>query len=176
MDKVTQQVEKSGGKRLVPLALLAVGLLVGTTAGAVVAGPLLGGGEAQAAAPEDGGAGSAADGAEESGAGDDATAEPAGKYVVEDLVLNPAGTGGTRFLMASVAFRLGSAEAEARLEGRDEEVRDVILGVLGNKTVEELVRPDSARAALKAELRDSVAGLFPKGTVQRVYLPKFVVQ
>lgn len=172
---MTQQDAATGGKRLVPIGLLAVGLLVGSAAGAVVAGPLLGRGEkgsAQAAEAAKPAADPAGDGEEDHAEG----GAPGGKYVVDDLVLNPAGTEGTRFLMATVALHLGSAADEEQLKARDEELRDVVLGVLGQKTVGELVQPDSARAALKRELRDSVAGLFPKGTVRRVYLPKFVIQ
>ena len=96
-------------------------------------------------------------------------------HMLENLVLNPAQSNGTRFLMVSIAFELGSASAAEKLTQREAELRDVVLRVLGSKTVDDLARL-SARDSLKLELRDSVRTLLPGGTLQRVYLPQYVIQ
>jgi flagellar protein FliL len=165
-----------GGKILAVLLLL-VGLAVGGGSGALVASVLTS--NSSGGAPRDSTARSDSLYDEE----DDEEAPPRSKkvaprpvYLVEDLVLNPAGSQGTRFLMASVALEVRDEAAVAQLKERDPQIRDRLLTVLGSKTVNELVAPDSARAALRVELRDSTARLFPRGTVHRVYLPRFVVQ
>ena len=96
-------------------------------------------------------------------------------HMLENLVLNPAQSNGTRFLMVSLAFELKSASASETLTQREAELRDVVLRVLGSKTVDDLARL-SARDSLKLELRDSVRTLLPKGTLNRVYLPQYVIQ
>lgn len=164
-------------KRLLPIALAAVAaLLAGGLSGAFVAGPLLAeraappaAAETHAADPEeqDGGA----DGASEGG---EAAARPI--HTVENLVLNPAGTSGTRFLMVTVALELADDAAAAQAKQRDPEVRDVLLRVLGTKTVDALTDV-GAREALKRELKDSTSAVFrKKGAVRGLYLPQFVVQ
>lgn len=174
----------SGRSRALPILLLAVGLLAGGISGALVAGPLISKGaasvqgEARRGEPAQarGGATDALYADREEYEEEEDPKAPRAEYVIEDLVLNPAGSQGTRFLMATVAFQVKSAEAVEKMKARDAEIRDSVLGVLGSKTVEELAAPDSARTLLKEELRMSVGRLFPRGTVRRVYLPKFVIQ
>ncbi len=64
------------------------------------------------------------------------------------------------------------------IKSRDSEVRDVILRVMGSKTVEEL-SDMSHREAIKEELADSLGTLFKKAKkkpIHRVYFPQFVIQ
>lgn len=100
---------------------------------------------------------------------------PGVSHSVENLVLNPANSGGMRFLMVSVAFDLKDAAAAETLKARDAEVRDALIQLMGAKTVEELANPGT-REALKAEILASVGALLDKGAVRRIYLPQFVIQ
>lgn len=185
-------------KKLLTVAIaVALGLLAGGGAGAFAAGSLLPK-SAAAAAPAETSASSekeksAEDGSEAEGeeehageggeeaAGDHAEGtkgEPGAAtptYLMENLVLNPAGTGGTRFLMVSVAFGVKDEAAAESMKARDHEVRDAMLGVLGTKTVGQLA-DIAVRDSIKSELVRQVGGLFPKGTVKRVYFPQFVIQ
>jgi flagellar FliL protein len=78
--------------------------------------------------------------------------------------------------MVTVALELADEAAEEQAKRRDPEVRDVLLRVLGTKTVDGLTDV-TAREALKQELKDSAATVFRrKGAVRRLYLPQFVVQ
>lgn len=166
-------VPKRGGKKIVLAVVLAVGALVGGGAGAFFAGPALAEmilGPATATAEE-----VAAEDESHSTADDGHDAGGAASYLVENLVLNPAQSNGTRFLMASVSFELMEIDAVAAMEARDAQVRDAVLTVLGQKTVEELT--DIARRdSLKTELKTAVSGMFPEGTVRGIYLPQFVIQ
>jgi len=96
-------------------------------------------------------------------------------YRVENLVLNPANSGGTRFLVATLALQVADSTASAGLAERDAEVRDAVLRVLGAKTVTELADMAS-RPALKQELVGAVDSVFGGATVSAVYLPQFVIQ
>jgi flagellar FliL protein len=109
---------------------------------------------------------------ESSGDGKVAAAKPV--HLLDNLVLNPAGSGGTRFLLLSVAFELKNAAVLEQMKARDAELRDVVLVTLGSKTVEELADM-SAREALRNELRAATVKTFKKG-VKRVYFPQFVIQ
>ena len=96
-------------------------------------------------------------------------------HAIENLVLNPAGSGGTRFLMVTATFELKDAAAEEFMKAHEAEIRDRLLALLGRRTVEELTEID-ARERLKKEVLDVISPLFPKGAVEKVFFPQFVIQ
>ena len=96
--------------------------------------------------------------------------------MMDNLVLNPAGSNGTRFLMAAVATEVKDDKVKEEMLGRDAELRDDVLRILGQRTVEQLVDM-SLREGLKKELVDTLnARLKSKTAVKRVYFPQFVIQ
>ena len=96
-------------------------------------------------------------------------------HAIENLVVNPANTNGSRFLLITTAIIVKDEAALEEVSGRDAEVRDRIVDLLGGKSIEELGDP-SRREGLKADLAAAVGALFPEGTVKRVLLPQFVIQ
>jgi flagellar FliL protein len=185
----------------VPLVLLltvVVGLAAGGGAGAVGAGPLLAAGiapaaqataraaRAQAAATHDGDSASAD---EEGGESSEGAAEGGGHgakeggaegasapvYTLDNLVLNPAGSDGTRFLLVTISLQVKDAATLEAMKGRDAELRDAVLVTVGNRTVEQLASV-AARDSLKAELQAAAKKLFRRNVVRRVYFPQFVIQ
>jgi flagellar FliL protein len=147
-----------GDSRTRNLLLLAVaGVIAGSAVGLFGVGPLLAHRKASPPAPK--------------------AQEPrsAVTHSLDNLVLNPAGSGGTRFLMVTAAFELKDAGAEQLMKDHEAEVRDRILALLGKKTVEELTEPGE-REPIKKQVLDAVIPIFPKGAVLKVFFPQFVVQ
>lgn len=181
-------VAATGLKAKLPLiAMIAVGLAVGGGTGAAVIGPMVAKKMGKAVQPA-----AHADSASASAEGASAEGEGAGKagkegekgkegsaaaamHVLENLVLNPAGSGGSRFLLLSVAIEAGSSKANDDFTARDAELRDIILTSLGGKTVDELVDM-TARERIKVEVQGAVNARFGKNAVKRLYFPQFVVQ
>lgn len=163
-------------KLLLLVAVIVGGVVIGGGAGVYLAGPLLAGGAppAGAAATKEGGEhGEAA--AEHGGGGEHGEAAGGVVHLVENLVLNPAKSGGSRFLLMSIGFAVEDEAASKMLEERDPELRDVIIRCFGAKTVDELV--DVAhRDSLKTELRQAVDERFGASTVRDIYFPQFVIQ
>ncbi|MCU0618596.1 MAG: flagellar basal body-associated FliL family protein [Gemmatimonadaceae bacterium] len=180
-------------KGLPPFALPAVGLLLGLGGGgfvgAKVVAPKLTHGllavNAAHAALDTVGTGKDAHGKDgdahvEEGDEDGEHAEgekgPPAIYTVADMVLNPAGSGGTRFVMLSVAMQAKDSATVATLTAHDAEIRDALLALVGNKTVEQLAEV-SAREPLKTEIMATVAAITKqKQAVKRVSFPQFVIQ
>lgn len=142
------------------LLFILVGAIVGTGAGLFGVAPML---IAKPATPD--------------AAAHDSAAAPKASVLttIDNLVLNPAESEGTRFLMVSAAIEVRSGDVETTLKARNAEVRDRILAVLGRRTVVELTDM-SLRDAIKKEVLDSVGVMFAKGDVVRLYFPQFVVQ
>ena len=99
----------------------------------------------------------------------------AAQHTIDNLVVNPAGTGGTRFLVVSIALALRDAEAAGSLKARDAELRDAVIGVLGRKSVTELADPD-ARPALRRQVATVADSLLGRPAVDAVYFPNYVIQ
>lgn len=179
-------VAATGLKAKLPLiAMIAVGLAVGGGTGAAVIGPMVAkkmGKAVQPAAHADSASAEVAS-AEGEGAGKAGKEGEKGKegsaaaamHVLENLVLNPAGSGGSRFLLLSVAIEAGSSKANDDFTARDAELRDIILTSLGGKTVDELVDM-TTRERIKVEVQGAVNARFGKNAVKRLYFPQFVVQ
>ncbi len=179
---------KAGPKGVVLIGALVGTLLIGGAAGLFAVGPMLakksgyvvsaagadsaaadgGHGDADAAEGDAGGHGEAAAGGEGGAA--------ANLHLVDNLVLNPAGSGGARFLMLAAALEFSDAAMVEETKARDAEVRDIVLRVMGARTVEELSEM-SNREAIKKELADSLGTLFKKKkAIRRIYFPQFVIQ
>ncbi len=96
-------------------------------------------------------------------------------YVVKDLIVNPAGTNGTRFLLTTIGFEVTTAEARQELEKKDVQLRDVLNSILTSKGLPELVNVD-LRPRLRDEIMDKVAALLKSGKMKNVYFSKFIIQ
>jgi len=94
---------------------------------------------------------------------------------IADLVVNPAGSEGMRYLCVSVSLEASSEAASSELAGRQSQVRDALIGILGARTVTELSNVET-RDHLREEIRQSISGLLSQGEVEAVYFSNFVLQ
>jgi flagellar FliL protein len=157
--------------RLPLIALAAVGLAVGAGTGALLVGPVLA--RKLGKAPPVTADSLSADSSEAHAEGNSETAPSV--HLLENLVLNPAGSGGSRFLLLSIAIECKDAEILSSMEVRDAELRDIILTSLGNKTVDALTDVNG-RERIKSEIQTAIDERFGKKAVSRIYFPQFVVQ
>lgn len=160
-----------GGGRGRKIALIMVTLL-GLGAGGVVGsttlgdslGPILA--EKAIASAEEGG-----DGHGEGGEGGGA----ASMHLIDNLVVNPARSQGTRFLLTSIAVQVNSPELVSTVSENDVRIRDALILVLGAKTVEELT-DITLRKAIAQELYDAVVQVVGPDIVRAIFIPQFVIQ
>jgi len=94
-------------------------------------------------------------------------------FTLESLVVNPAGTAGTRFLIISLAMDGGGSVDP--LKNNEARLRDVLLTVLSQKSVEELA-DIAQRETLKQELLGAIKSTISGTTVQAIYFPQYVLQ
>lgn len=95
--------------------------------------------------------------------------------VLTDLLVNPAGTDGKRFLLVNIGLESQSSKVFAEVDTKDAVVRDVILRALGQRTVAELSSV-TLREELKEELRTAINEVLVKGQVDRLYFTQYVLQ
>ena len=171
-------------KSKMPLIIaIVVGLAVGGGSGAAVIGPMVAKkmvavptvpdtNAAAAGAAEHGG--EAAKGGEH-GEGGKAGSDALAMIPLENLVLNPQGSNGSRYLLMSLTIEPADKKGFDALTARDAELRDLILTTLSVKTVEEL-SDIGRRDEIKKQLADAIAQHFGKGSVKQLFFPQFVIQ
>lgn len=97
-------------------------------------------------------------------------------YQTEDIIVNPRGSGGRRYLMTQVGIAVPSEEVKKEFEeNRKAQLNDILSQYLASKTVEELAdidRRDSLKIDLKKLLNKEIGGK----KVKNVFFSKFVVQ
>lgn len=106
-------------------------------------------------------------------------AEDAGKqsqfHSIESIVVNPAGSAGTRFLSCSVSFELESKGDARAYEALDVQIKDVLITILSSKTVDELANITD-RNRMRREILSVVNKLTAPAKAKAVYLTDFVLQ
>lgn len=96
-------------------------------------------------------------------------------FIIKDLIVNPAGTNGLRFLLTTIGLEVSSKQTEQECEKRNVEIHDAIINILTSKTLPEL-DDVSARKTLKEEIKKQINVDLTTGKVINVYFSKFIIQ
>jgi flagellar FliL protein len=94
--------------------------------------------------------------------------------LLENVIVNPAGSFGSRYVIASVEFEFASPDIAGVLQARENAVRDAVGSVLERLSIEQLTQPGS-REAVRHQL-DSVAAAHAGSHPTAVHLPQFLIQ
>jgi|Deesub1362B_J571_1020462.scaffolds.fasta_scaffold08497_3 flagellar FliL protein len=96
-------------------------------------------------------------------------------YLIEDVIVNPKGTKGRRFLNVSVALACESSDVIKELEKRDILVRDFLINLFTSRTIEQL--DDVAdKDSLRVTIMNRVNEMLPEGGILGVYFSNFILQ
>ncbi|MBU0983212.1 MAG: flagellar basal body-associated FliL family protein [candidate division Zixibacteria bacterium] len=96
-------------------------------------------------------------------------------YAIKDIVVNPAGTGGTRFLSVSFGFELQSSALASEFESREPLVRDALITILASKTVAQLTDAKQ-KEIIRYQVKKRLAKLMNTDEIAGVYYTDFVLQ
>ena len=94
---------------------------------------------------------------------------------LENIVVNPAGTGGSRFLSVSFGFELESESTKAEFEERDAVIRDALITIMSSKTVAQLTDAKQKEIA-RFQIKKRVSQLLQSNELVGVYYTDFVLQ
>ncbi|MCA9754490.1 MAG: flagellar basal body-associated FliL family protein [Candidatus Eisenbacteria bacterium] len=185
---------------VVKIAILA-GILVVVAAAAVfvvveVVAPKLGGGDtAEVVEGEEGAAGEHGEAASEhgekkeekkekkeekgggghGGGGEEGGGGHEGIVDLGDLVVNPAGTGGRRYLKVQVQVELEDPDESGLVESKTPKLRDRIIRELTSRTLSELTDP-VAKDEMKETIIDEMNRILGGDIVDDMYFTEYVIQ
>ena len=92
-----------------------------------------------------------------------------------DLIVNPAGTGGRRYLKVAAAIEVHDPKVAKDLELRKAQVRDLLIRDLSARTLEELTDP-VAKEETRTTIVDELNEIVGPGKVSSLYFTEYVVQ
>lgn len=106
---------------------------------------------------------------------EDGEAEVAYIFTVKDIIVNPAGTGGTRFLSASIGFEVDYESTMVLFKNRQPQIRDALITILGSKNIEQLTDMKQKEIA-RLQIKKRVESLLDTDELSAVYFTDFVIQ
>lgn len=93
----------------------------------------------------------------------------------EDVIVNPAGTGGTRFLAVSIGFEISGSKTAELFERKTPMIRDALISILGSKTIEQL-SDAKEKEITRYQIKKRVEYLLKTKNLEAVYFTNFVLQ
>jgi flagellar FliL protein len=96
-------------------------------------------------------------------------------YLINEIIVNPAGTGGTRFLSASIGFELEGSKVGKLFRERDAVVRDALITILSSQSVPQL-SDFMQRERLRKLIMLRVKKILKTDDIAAVYFTEFAMQ
>lgn len=96
-------------------------------------------------------------------------------YNIESIVVNPAGTGGTRYLSCGISFEMANSSDVKAFEAKAAQVKDILITILSSKTVDELA-DIRQRNQMRRQILVVVNKFMAPTQAKAVFLTDFVLQ
>jgi flagellar protein FliL len=91
------------------------------------------------------------------------------------LLVNVAGTMGTRYLMTSVTLVGNTPDFKDKIENNKDQLMDLATGALSSKTIADLEKP-GARNVIRSELQTVLNNALGGPLIQEVYITELAIQ
>jgi len=96
-------------------------------------------------------------------------------YMIQDLIINPAATGGRRHLLVSLGLEYHDPKMKEELTRRDPQIRDNLITLLAGQEVDVLT-DIRYRENIRNSMLKAVNYYLSDGEVDRLYFVKYVFQ
>lgn len=96
-------------------------------------------------------------------------------YLLKDIIVNPAGTRGRRFISISLGIEISDGQNIEDLKIREPKIYDSVLTLLSQKLLIDYVDV-SNRETIRNEILENIKEITPDDLVKQVYITKFIIQ
>ena len=96
-------------------------------------------------------------------------------YQVDGIIVNPAATGGSRFLTTNIGFEMSDDESMESFKSQEIKIRDALISILSSKTVTELSDLQS-REKVRQQILNTVNQLCQPAKAEAIYFVDYVLQ
>jgi len=109
------------------------------------------------------------------GHGEEVVEENTNFYNIDGIVVNPASTGGSRFLSTNISFELESPDGIETFKTNEIKIRDALNTILSSKTVTEL-SDLKTREMIRRQILSIVNKICKPEKAEAIYFVDFVLQ
>ncbi len=92
---------------------------------------------------------------------------------LETFIVNLAGSKGRRVAKVNIELEVEKVDVQKEIEGRQAQVRDIIIMILSSKTYE-YVSTKEGKNQLREEIKDTVNAFLSKGKIESVFFTEFI--
>ncbi len=96
-------------------------------------------------------------------------------FNVEDIIVNPAESGGERLIVLNLALELNSEDVMAECQKREPLIRDIAIGILSSLPIDSLSGSGNMEK-LKAQFNSDLKRVLPPHAIKRIYFTNFIIQ
>lgn len=93
----------------------------------------------------------------------------------EDIIVNPALSGGNQLLLTSITFDVPTEENKKELEAKGFIINDLIISILSSKYSKQL-SDNNFKDSLRTEIADEIESKLPGMKINKVYFNKYIMQ
>ena len=101
--------------------------------------------------------------------------EQSASYQLEELVVNPSGSNGQRYLVVEISLDLKDRRHIELIQNQQQRIKHEMNEVLSSRTVDQLTQLE-VREQLREELTDIVNQAIGRGSVRNLYYTRYVMQ
>jgi flagellar basal body-associated protein FliL len=95
---------------------------------------------------------------------------------IKDLIINPAGSNGERYILINADLEISTEEALAVMKEKEVKLRDRIIGVVSKKTIDQFDEYKEL-VELRMELKKELSKYLPEESeIYNIYFSNFLVQ
>lgn len=103
------------------------------------------------------------------------TSSPRQNVTLNKVLVNVAGTMGSRYLLVSMTLVGTSPDFPAKVAEKEPQLKDIAGGLLSTKTIADLEKP-SARNMIRGELLAGFNSVLGNSAIQEIYFTEFAIQ
>ena len=97
-------------------------------------------------------------------------------FTIEDLTINiRTEEKRSRYLVTDIGFECENTKTSEEMTKREVQIKDIVIGTIMSKRLEQLLNNKFIEDTLKTELRDKVNAVIMEGSVLNVYLSERII-
>lgn len=96
-------------------------------------------------------------------------------FSLEDIIVNPAGSNGERYVVLNLAMEMGQEKDGEEFKKREPIIRDIVIQILSSVPIDSLDGAEN-KVKLKEKISAELARVLPPSTLKRVYFTNFIIQ
>ena len=98
-------------------------------------------------------------------------------FEIQDITINiPTEERRSRYFVTDIGFECKNEATKEEMGYREFQIKDIIIGTIMSKKLEQLLSNKFIEETLKVELRDKVNDVLVRGSVESVYLSERIIQ